>query len=113
MWVWITTAQKQQFIEGGQWLWLSWQSGCFQYQTSAVRIQTPANFYRTFIIYCQLYCIEKTKIKEKEAGNGPFFIKKTSQTGGKSDTHTYVLSKWSSVLFIKCLLFNFDVVLSI
>ena len=29
-------------------------------------------FYRTFI-YCQLYCIEKTKTKEKEVGNGPFF----------------------------------------
>ena len=55
----------------GQWLWLSWQSGRFRYQRSAVPIQTPANFYRTFI-YCQLYCNEKTKIKEKEAGNGPF-----------------------------------------
>ena len=31
-------------------------------------------FYRTFI-YCQLYRFEKTKIKEKEAGNGPFFKK--------------------------------------
>ena len=29
-------------------------------------------FYRTFIYDCQLYCIEKTKIKEKEAGNGRF-----------------------------------------
>ena len=55
-----------------QWLWLSWQSGRFRYQRSEVRIQIPANFYRTFI-YCELYCIEKTKIKEKEAGNGPFF----------------------------------------
>ena len=26
-------------------------------------------------VYCQL-CIEKTKNKEKEAGNGPFFLKK-------------------------------------
>ena len=55
----------------GQWLWLSWQSGRFRYQRSAVRIQTSAHFYRTFI-YCQLYCFEKTKIKEKEAGNGHF-----------------------------------------
>ena len=38
-------------------------------------MQTPPNLYRTFI-YCQLYCIEKSKIKEKEAGNGPFFKKK-------------------------------------
>ena len=44
-----------------------------------VRIQTTANFYRTFIIYCQLYCIEKTTLKEKEAGNGPFFLKKKCQ----------------------------------
>ena len=29
------------------------------------------NFYRTFV-NCQLECIEKTKRKEKEAGNGPF-----------------------------------------
>ena len=63
----------KDYYEGlGQWLWLSWQSGRFRYQRSAVRIQTPANFYRTCIIYCQLYCIEKKKIKEKEAGNGPF-----------------------------------------
>ena len=34
-------------------------------------------FYGTFI-YCQLYCVEKTKIREKQAGNGPFFIKKKS-----------------------------------
>ena len=54
-----------------QWFWLSWQSGRFQYQKSAVRIQTPENFNRTFI-YCQLYCIEKTKIKEKEASNGTY-----------------------------------------
>ena len=58
-----------------QWLWLIWQSGSFQYQRFAVQIQTPANFCITFIYYCQLYCIEKTKIKEKEAGNGPFFKK--------------------------------------
>ena len=31
----------------------------------------------TIIVYCQL-CIEKTKNKEKEAGNGPFFLKKIS-----------------------------------
>ena len=42
-----------------------------------VRGSNPDNgkFYRTFIIYCQLYCIEKTKIKEKEARNGPVFKK--------------------------------------
>ena len=30
-------------------------------------------YYRTFV-YCQL-CIEKMKIKKKEAGNGPFLKK--------------------------------------
>ena len=30
--------------------------------------------YGTFV-YCQL-CVEKTKIKKKEAGHGPFFLKK-------------------------------------
>ena len=34
-------------------------------------IPDTRKFYRTFI-YCQLYCIEKTKIKEKEAENGAF-----------------------------------------
>ena len=56
---------SQTCMEWGQWLWLSWQKGRFRYQMSAVQIQTLANFNRTFI-YCQLYCIEKTKIKEKE-----------------------------------------------
>ena len=36
------------------------------------------NFYRT-LIYCQLYTIEKKKIKEKESGNGPFFKKHSSE----------------------------------
>ena len=45
-----------------QWFWLSWQSGRFLYQRSVVRIQIPANLYRIFI-YCQLFCIEKTKRK--------------------------------------------------
>ena len=49
-----------------------------RYQRSAVRIQSPVNFYRT-LIYCQLYSIEKKKIKEKESGNGPFFKKHSSE----------------------------------
>ena len=35
----------------GQWLWHSWQSGCFQYQSSAVRIQSSAIFYNEYN-YC-------------------------------------------------------------
>ena len=46
-------------------VWLSWWSCCFQYQRSAVWIQSSAKIclYWTFV-YCQL-CIEKTKIKKK------------------------------------------------
>ena len=76
---WPPTNQpiSQTLYDRWEWLWLSWQSGRFRYQRSSVRILTPANFYRT-IIYCQMYYIEKTKIKEKEAGNGPFFRKKNT-----------------------------------
>ena len=95
----------------GQWLWLSWQSGCFRFQRSAVRIQTPANFYRTFIIYCQLYCIEKTKIKEKEAGNGPFFkdcndvcLKRQKVNDKRGRGWSIFIKKSYSVCKIGCLL---------
>ena len=80
-------------------MWLSWQSGCFQYQWSAVRIQTTANFYRPFIIYCQLYCIEKTKIKEKEAGNGPFFKKMGLKVFFLSQK---LLTKWKDLWHHAC-----------
>ena len=42
----------------------------FQYQY--VRI---VGGWAVVVAHCQL-CIEKTKIKKKEAGNGPFFLKK-------------------------------------
>ena len=45
------------------------QSSRFQYQRSAVRIQSSANFFEHLFT---VNCIEKTKIKIKEAGNGPF-----------------------------------------
>ena len=45
----------------GQWLWLSWQSGHFQFQRSVVRIPSSANVYT-------INCIEKTKIKKKKPG---------------------------------------------
>ena len=54
----------------------------FRLQRSAVWIQSLAKFILN--VYCQLYCIEKTKIKENEAGKGPFL---------KS-----VLAFWASVL---------------
>ena len=56
-------------LSEGQWLWLSWSSGRLRHKRSAVRIQSSANFYRTFVA---VNCIEKTKIKKKEVGNGPF-----------------------------------------
>ena len=45
---------------------------------SVVQIQSSANFYRTFV-YCQWCSTEENK--EKEAGNGQFFLKKLHMTG--------------------------------
>ena len=47
------------------WLWRSWQSGRFQYQRSAVRIQSFTNFISHQLQY-------RDENKEKEVGNGPF-----------------------------------------
>ena len=49
----------------GQWLRHIWYSGRFQHQRYAVRIQSLTKFISP------INCIEKTKIKKKEAGNGP------------------------------------------
>ena len=43
--------QNYKKMYQGQWLWLSWQSGRFRYQRSAVRIQSLARFY-----YEHIYC---------------------------------------------------------
>ena len=56
-----------------QWLWLSWQSGRFRHQRSAVQIPSLAKFLLN-IVNCQLYW--KDDNKEKEAGNGSFFWNK-------------------------------------
>ena len=55
----------------GQCLWLSWQSDCFQFKRSAVRIQSSAKF----ILNLFVNCIEKTKIKKKKPGKAHFFKK--------------------------------------
>ena len=47
----------------GQWLWLSWLSGHFQYQRSAVWTQSSAKFYN---VHVNCWKDKKTK---KEAGN--------------------------------------------
>ena len=36
-----------------QWLWLSWQSGNFQFKRSTAQIQSSVKFYNEHI-YCQL-----------------------------------------------------------
>ena len=54
-----------------QWFWLNWWSGHFWHQMSIVQIQA-SNFLFTVLNLC---C--KDKNKEKEAGNGTFFKKKT------------------------------------
>ena len=51
-----STGIKQSII--GQWLWLSWKSGRFQYQRSAVQIQSLAKIYiyieHLFTVNCVL-----------------------------------------------------------
>ena len=49
----------------GQWLWLSCQSGRFQYQRSAVRIQSLAKFYNENI---NLLHMKRQKINKKRSG---------------------------------------------
>ena len=51
-------------------MWLSWQSGRLQHQRSKVRIQSSANFYRTFV-YCKLCW--KDENKEKRGRVWPIF----------------------------------------
>ena len=46
----------------GQWLWLSWYSGRFQFQRSPVQIPSSAINY---IEHFNVNCIEKAKIKKK------------------------------------------------
>ena len=57
-------------------MWLSWWSGCFQYQGSAVRIQLSAIILFILIICLWSTVYWKDENKEKEAGIGPFFLKK-------------------------------------
>ena len=50
----------------GQWLWLGWQSGCFQCQRFAVRIQS--------LVKIKMNCW-KDESKEKDVENGSFLKK--------------------------------------
>ena len=69
-------------VARGQWLWLSWLSGHFRHQISAVRTPSSTKFYLQ--IYLSNCKIEKTKIK-KEAEKGPPLKKQGSagHTGGR------------------------------
>ena len=55
----------------GKWLWLSWQSGRFQYQRSAVRLQSLEKFILNICLFI-ISCIEKTKINKKRPGMAHF-----------------------------------------
>jgi len=66
----------QEWITVGQWLWLSWQSGSFRYQRSALRIQTSANFYIGHLFTDSFAVLKGRKEKEKRPKNGPLFQKK-------------------------------------
>ena len=57
----------------GQLLWLSWQSGHFQYQRFAVQNQSSANFYVEHLF--MVNWMEKTKLKIKRP-NMPHHLQK-------------------------------------
>ena len=59
----------------GQCLWHSWQSGRFRPGFESSHRQFLLNIYLLLTVY-----IEKTKNKEKEAGNDPFFKKRKAVT---------------------------------
>ena len=50
-WNSFNTSKLKSKSISGQWLWLSWKSGRFQYQRSAVRIHALSRFYNQRI-YC-------------------------------------------------------------
>ena len=75
----------------GQLLWIGWLSGRFRHQRSADGVQSSANF-NYFI-----NCIEKTKIKKKEAENCPF-VKKSWHN---FDVHSLHLTNSSQANFIR------------
>ena len=45
---------KANNMNVGKWLWLSWQSSCFQYQRTAVRLQSSAKFILNICLYTSL-----------------------------------------------------------
>ena len=67
----LQNLQSCKMSNVGQWLWLSWKSGCFRLQRSTVRIQSSAKII--LIIYCQL--LMKRRKWRKSDREWPIFIK--------------------------------------
>ena len=86
-----------------QWFWLSWQSGCFQYQRSAVRIQSLVKFIEHLFTVNH---IEKAKIKKKRPGMAHFF-KKRNETPQLGPAHTtmriFFDLRWKVVSWKNCI----------
>ena len=57
----------------GQWLWLSWQSGCFRLQRSDPRFESSHRQFLYYKLYLGKSCIEKAKIKKKRPGMARFY----------------------------------------
>ena len=78
---------------------LSWQSSHFQDQRSAVRIQSSVNFDIEHLFTCN--CFEKTKIKKKQAGNGPLKIQQSQRISAKSFKKYFFFCIQRQILGIK------------
>ena len=75
--IWSTPAVHLHFYKE-----LHWGSGCGSVGRAVASDTRGPRFESSHIIYIEhsfsVNCIEKTKIKLKEAGNGPFFKKRSS-----------------------------------
>ena len=67
-----------------QWLWLSWQSGRFR----TIGPRFKSSLQQTLNELFAVNCIEKTKIKEKEAGIGSILFEKGKHNTEKSRTNS-------------------------
>ena len=74
-------AQFKKIHIEGQWLQHSWQCGRFRCQSTRVRIESLAKISIEHLLIVN--CIEKTKTKEKEVGNGQLKIPIEGRGGGQ------------------------------
>ena len=68
----LQNLQSWKMSNVGQWLWLSWKSGCFRLQRYGVRIQSSAKIYIDHLLST---VNEKTKMKKKWPGMSHFYKK--------------------------------------